>query len=469
MADFEAKLLQKEDALWKRGQAEIRKLQVQQQQVTENVSKLQERQATIISQNQEMQGALVAVTSQFEVIVKEMREVLLTMPRGACQPSPSPSVASTAASDAAKSKVVEDELHSEPLSEPAPGSGTAPEQLQTPAAALRNQNMESVDAEAIAQIPSQRTFSTPPRNFQAAEDPLLRDTTASGRGVAASPAVLSLASVLPAGTGAPLTPHPSPGLKQLHLAECLEQQQVPPMSTSRQDELVAYSTIGIPLAGQTKEFNFINVDLVKESSFLTLGIEVKQLDGVSLRVEVIDEHGLVGRYNSRQELPEQKVQVGDRIIEVNGVQHDLKLMLQECKVQQRIRFTIARDDGPLPEVSSDESKFLHPAGDDGAEAKKVSSAESKSSHPAGDDGAEAKKACSPLPTRLRPEATAFVPSSQKKPPMPAPPGLDGPPPVDGPPGFDGYDSSGLFAHPGSGLLTLPQYLPLAGVKRTLFS
>merc|ERR1719261_627669 len=103
MSEIEAKLSQKEESLWRRGQVEIRKLQLETAQVTSCVSKLQERQATLVSENQKMRGALLEVTSKFELVVTEMREALRALPQRSGEAdllSPSPSVASTSASDA---------------------------------------------------------------------------------------------------------------------------------------------------------------------------------------------------------------------------------------------------------------------------------------------------------------------------------------------------------------------------------
>merc|ERR1719253_413638 len=98
MADLEAKLSQKEESLWRRGQVEIRRLQLEHAQVASSVGTLQERQEAIVKENQKIRGALLEVTSKFETVVKEMREVLRTMPQTQQRGSPSPSVASTSAS-----------------------------------------------------------------------------------------------------------------------------------------------------------------------------------------------------------------------------------------------------------------------------------------------------------------------------------------------------------------------------------
>merc|ERR1719265_1839856 len=111
MAEIESKLSLKEEALWKRGQVEIIRLKQEQQQVKDSVHHLQDKQASLLNENRKIRGALVEVTSRFERVVKEMREVLQVLQhqggmmhhteRLAQHLSPSPSVASTSASEAA--------------------------------------------------------------------------------------------------------------------------------------------------------------------------------------------------------------------------------------------------------------------------------------------------------------------------------------------------------------------------------
>jgi len=314
MAEIEAKLSKKEDTLWKRGQVELKRLQTDQQQVKECIGQLQGKQDSLLTENQQIRGALLEVTTRFELVVKEMREVLRALPqqRGVVtvatdgghtvlQPSPSPSVASTSASEALRDELSPDCSYDVGSgSKPTPSTGARSQQAQSPGAskqtaatALRKDSEDMTGA----------TFCTPPRN-DAAQDSCL-DAVPS-----ASPAVLSLADSLPpASTN---TPDASPAtVKRLQLAECLNAAPALPQ------------TEAVPAVSPAKLFDFVTVELVKDSGFVTLGIEVNQVDGISLCVESIDEHGLVGRHNTRQAAGSAcRVQVGDRVIEVNGVGQD---------------------------------------------------------------------------------------------------------------------------------------------------
>lgn len=162
---------------------------------------------------------------------------------------------------------------------------------------------------------------------------------------------------------------------------------------------------------------------------MTLGIEVNQVDGVSLCVESIDDHGLVGRHNARQDArSESRIQVGDRVIEVNGIRQDPNLMLQECKARQRLTFTISRDT----------SRFL---------VSRKASSDGEGSGPEEDEATVTPKS-SPVATRMRPEATVFVPASHAVQELhsTAPP-LVLPAVAVVPPGFESYDTSGLLTLP----------------------
>lgn len=76
---------------------------------------------------------------------------------------------------------------------------------------------------------------------------------------------------------------------------------------------------------QTVELQYkISLDKSKGAK---LGIDVNHEEGKELFIESIEE-GLVNKWN--KEHPEQQVLVEDRIIEVNGVSGDVKLLLNEC-------------------------------------------------------------------------------------------------------------------------------------------
>lgn len=189
---------------------------------------------------------------------------------------------------------------------------------------------------------------------------------------------------------------------------------------------------GIAALSPAPQLEFVSVEIVKDPGFVTLGIEVNQVDGASLCIESIDEQGLVGRYNARQDAHSAScVQVGDLVIEVNGIRQDPNLMLQECKERQRLCFTIARD-----------STRTHGSG-----SRKGSSSHGEGSST--EEDASSAKAPSPAARRMRPEATVFVPAShavQENQNLSAPPLLL-PAVVVAPPGFESFDTTGLLTLP----------------------
>lgn len=463
MAEIEMKLSEKEHHLWKRGQVEIKRLQQEQQQVKECIGQMQGRQDSLLEENKQIRGALVEVTTRFELVVKEMREVLRALPQqrsdgtslgtqaasAVLQPSPSPSVASTAVSE-----VLREETNLDISYETLGGSAERTRSRTTPSTEQRNQNSPTAEntKAAAAELRMDedignvsQTFCTPPRNGAASAQDSSLDT-----GLATNPAVLSLANSLPPTSTASSTPNPSPGAcKRLQLAECLTGGQAsaaspspsssrpaavaaaPPTPPQRRTEPVAPALAAGPVPpSPARNFDFLNVEIVKEPGFVTLGIEVNQVDGVSLRVESIDEHGLVGRYNARQEdRGGSRVLVGDRVIEVNGVGQDPNEMLKECKVRQRLCFTIARDSRRVS---------LQGASDAAAASTDEHSAEEE---PAG------AASSSPVATRMRPEASVFVPASQATQEVSAAPPLVLPAVAVVPPGFESYDTSGFLKMP----------------------
>uniref|UniRef100_A0A7S4RLW1 PDZ domain-containing protein n=1 Tax=Alexandrium monilatum TaxID=311494 RepID=A0A7S4RLW1_9DINO len=464
MADIEAKLSQKEESLWRQGQVEIRKLQTEQQQVTLCISKMQEQQAALNAENKEIRGALLEVTSKFEHVVNEMREVLRAFPqrRVGGHPSPSPSVASTSASEAARDEQHSFEQPSEQGSSMLLGtelSGVwsterSRRQLQTPVTPtpvpmwhMRGPGeglteLPCFDAEDLAGTADTGVFCTPPRATPGHEDPsrqldaaMVAPPPPSSWHLPAvaspAPAVLSLASALPS---ASQTPVPPPGFKRLHLAEHIE----------RED--------GAALSSHAARPELIAVELAKEPGFVTLGMEVKQMDEFSLRIERIDEHGLVGRHNARQDAGHAKVQVGDRIVEANGIRHDPQRMLQECKARQRLALALLREPEDHGAAKAGKARDgLGPA--DGSEAEPPAG-NSEDEAAAAADGT---KAGSPALTRLRPEAMPFVPSAQKE---AAPP----------PPGLEGYEAAPQDAEPATAEGRRGQGTcdDQEGVKRALF-
>lgn len=417
MVQIQHKLSQKEESLWRRGQVEIKRLQTQQKEVTATLSVMQERQENLVKENQKMRGALMEVTSKFEQVVKQMREVLRALPQAQQaqiqqdqRPSPSPSEASTAASGEAPR---EEQVASR--EEPTPASGMQASVgwfaggsqcgMETPLSMWHGSRGMSACGEESAMPPAlgascsdseAKYFSTPPRvaaGTMPAEDFLAQTLPIPGSwgsATAPSPAVLSLASAIPSSVAAPVTPSPSPGTAQrLHLAEWLPdptasgKQDVlmptPPLPT-RQSEVpsVASGTA----TGCPSSQHSVKIELNKEPGFTTLGIEVNQDDG-TLKVEHIDEHGFVGHYNKALGVEGQanRVLIGDRIVEVNEIRDAPSRMLHECKVSQRLTVTLERK----------------------------------------------SEVCGVKETKLRPDAQVFVPSAQKGPQVPSAEGVAAPP------------------------------------------
>lgn len=479
MAEIESKLVLKEEALWKRGQVEITKLKQEHQQVRVSVDQLQDKQASLLNENQKIRGALVEVTSRFERVVKEMREVLQVLQhqgaamnhteRLAQHLSPSPSVASTSASEVAEQpyetpgSTIGTELT------PGPMTGSADRsQQQTPSSPV-DQNTETSGLEGSPPPLTEdttgesKTFCTPPRMPgmpSSAEDisRLHADTSAAWclPTPTPSPAVLSLASALPSASAVSLTPNPSPTSakddnspphrQRLALAECLERQGTGTFTTPTSDAGVAGTppsarpTDATPTTSNSLaagSSGFIRIELIKEQGFVTLGMEVNQIDTSSLRVESVDEHGLVGRHNARQDSDATRVKEGDRIVEVNSVMHDPALMLHECKVQQRLVFKLQRELSLCPALLSTPMKAGAIPGivnsSDVSEDRTVLAADEEQQQQ------ECKLLSSPVATKMRPEASIFVPSAQKS-------VVHHPPqhqemPMHIPPGLEGYDTS----------------------------
>jgi hypothetical protein len=422
MTEIEAKLSKKEEELWRRGQVEIKRLQQEQLQFKDCISQLEDSQASLLTENSKIRGALVEVTSRFEQVVKEMREVLRTLPQQhggnsgntssltTMQPSPSPSIASTSASEAFCDEFSPDVSYEQATTAGSTEKGVMPATPCTGTGPLSQQN---------------GTFCTPPRSeMPTMQDPGLAmvppfipstsmtHTSAASAAIAASPtgtspAVLSLASALTAATAGYASPA-GPGL-QLQLAECLEQSSQLHIASSMSPSLATPPPAG--LVGVTPQYTtpthgILKVQLQKEPGFETLGMEVNE-DGAAIRVTKIDEHGLVGRYNRTQSCESSMVRVGDMIVEVNGISGDPSGMLQECKSQQIILFSIPRPTSP---AASSAPSPLHPANapngaftgcSDNSDVDRVL--------------AEVTSKVAAIPPswgRLRAEAAVFVPSSQ---------------------------------------------------------
>jgi len=251
-------------------------------------------------------------------------------------------------------------------------------------------------------------FRTPPRTLTSFDNPFMGDSSWQASqgppGFAgmsnARPAVLSLANALTLGDATTPTSQMaaagSQGVKQLQFAECLVQ------STPQAD-------LATPPASGPGEVLF-KVELQKDAGFTTLGMEVGEENGASIRVQSIDEHGLVGRYNRTRSSEASTVHVGDLIVGVNGVFGNTTAMLQECKSQQILILTVARSHcGTSPAASSNPH-----LGANAPTGVALSGDELDRVHDEVTAIPQFKDVAAP-PTswgRLRPEASAFVPSAQ---------------------------------------------------------
>jgi hypothetical protein len=242
------------------------------------------------------------------------------------------------------------------------------------------------------------------------------------------------------------------------------------------------STAGSGLA--PRDSTLVKVEVVKEPGFTTLGIEVNEENGTALRVESIDEHGLVGRHNQQQESEDCKILVGDRIVEANGIRNDPNMILHECKVMQQLSFTLSRDqsrgglqvDGAAGsttnvagcwESSNLDETIAQPGGDvpTGAMCPRAELSLPSLHSALQCDGTPKVKESTPQATRLRPEAQVFVPSAKKameEPVMPVPPGLET---------YEQYDvAGGVSANAGLGLQPMgPLLLPMPSASVSLES
>ncbi|CAD7931318.1 unnamed protein product [Amoebophrya sp. A25] len=75
-----------------------------------------------------------------------------------------------------------------------------------------------------------------------------------------------------------------------------------------------------------------------------LGIDVDHIDeGTALRIERVQESGLVGRWNHRHNAGE-RIFAGDKVLSVNGVQGNAQAMIAECQKVEKpsLRFEVSR-------------------------------------------------------------------------------------------------------------------------------
>lgn len=540
LSSIDSKLMHNEESMWRRGLKEINKLQSEQQEVLSVVSGLQDKQEAIAAENKQLRKALCDVTAKFEQVVHEMRQGLCLLAQQGShhgQASPSPSVASTEAPDAATpglgglllaSELAQGRVHVGHLERALQRYGELPEsfedawgrllnitekarlvtevnsliesrlkvsskvadprdecrtllaqyedalqklhkatllvlETQQPRQARQDESFTQPTPSsegnvsmmlgltptwpALAEDPGEN-FSTPPRGMPCEDPALLTDacwqwhgqhglcpglpaignsSSASAPMVASPAAVLSLASALASEAPSVLGSSPvseraaaSGVSKQLQLAECLAESTMQGnMTTPAASPSVGGLAVSSPMALHyaTPMQSPLKVELHKQPGFTTLGMEVNEENSTAIRVQSIDEHGLVGRHNGVQSSMSSKISAGDLIVEVNGISGDPSLMLQECKSQQVLVLSVIRDSCagsvvpstvPSPPGGNNSTSFCGSA--DGGELDRVL-AEVASLQ-------QFKEISAPPASwgRLRPEASVFVPSSAETPP-----------------------------------------------------
>ncbi|CAK9032014.1 Pentatricopeptide repeat-containing protein, partial [Durusdinium trenchii] len=94
--------------------------------------------------------------------------------------------------------------------------------------------------------------------------------------------------------------------------------------------------ISAPVAAQVNPGEYKVI--LDKSTGARLGIDVDHKDGETLLIEVINE-GLVQDWNLANK---EKVHVGDRIIEVNGIAKDVLQLVDECKKNQVLTLKLRR-------------------------------------------------------------------------------------------------------------------------------
>lgn len=289
-ADLLNSIASKEDMMWSRGQAELHRMQQDQQAhlnaFSTRLKEVQDNQAQLAAEQQRMQNAFLNVMTKFEFVVSEIRDAIRVLPqcRAGEQPSPSPSLASTVATDCLKDESIL-------------GRGC----IETDESSSPNCNTAKV---------------------------------------------LSLASALPG----------SPG-KALHLAECLDQNVLAGVASPHRRSLPVEASSGSPMSTPNRPYDLLTVEIVRDAGGTFLGMEVSQ-EANALRVDGVEDDGLVGLHNAQQGSARNSVLPGDRIVEVNGVGHDPVRMLEECRSGQRILLTLVRAPATLRPATVDDQPVL---------------------------------------------------------------------------------------------------------------
>eukprot|EP00930_Biecheleria_cincta_P006585 TRINITY_DN107619_c0_g1_i1.p1 TRINITY_DN107619_c0_g1~~TRINITY_DN107619_c0_g1_i1.p1 ORF type:complete len:153 (-),score=24.74 TRINITY_DN107619_c0_g1_i1:103-531(-) len=95
-----------------------------------------------------------------------------------------------------------------------------------------------------------------------------------------------------------------------------------------------------PAAAQIRRGNDREYSVtVDKSTGARLGIDVDHQDGESLLIESIND-GLIKDWNRSGAV--EQVRVGDRVVEVNGMRHDVLQLVDQCKKNQVLALRICR-------------------------------------------------------------------------------------------------------------------------------
>lgn len=259
MKDVEAVLAQKADNLWRRGQAELTKLQLDRKQVVTSLKELQDRQEQLVAEHSAMRSALVDITTKLEFVATEMREAIRSMPQRApgwnpessgadgvqhalpLAPMPPPmagGAVSCSASSLAKSPscagLQSPAGHHAASARGLPAACAAAAAACVAAQAAVASTTSSPGADLTGAVSSALAAASSPLEQleQLPEGPCTPRRSSnrgtppshSGQHPPGSPAVLlSLASALPSSaTPPPAGPPPCPPSKRVHIADCLD-------------------------------------------------------------------------------------------------------------------------------------------------------------------------------------------------------------------------------------------------------
>lgn len=126
---------------------------------------------------------------------------------------------------------------------------------------------------------------------------------------------------------------------------CRKEVEIPRNRSGPMDTMASTDVANSPrkstsfsLDGTTSAYSGIEYTIVLDKTAgMQLGIDVDNQDGNTLLIEGINE-GLIAMWN--KDNPENPVRVGDRIIEVNGINNDLIKLVDESKKAQKLTFKL---------------------------------------------------------------------------------------------------------------------------------